>query len=221
MGRSVKVAKNVNKNQSDGRVIAMPPQCKDCLRNKLGVGCIAFSKPYKTGCPSRIVNFELYIKELEDLMIYNKDKNHVMYSELKKEYEHIKFIYDLRSTSEARECYEEDKHRGSGGSKSENGGNRNAKQMMKDNKAPECKDRINYEKEFYNEALEDFESEHGQLEKHKTIGYGMNRSKIDSYTGLEIDKRGIVPSDEDMKQAKEKLLREGKITEEDLKESGL
>ena len=82
-------------------------------------------------------------------------------------------------------CYLEDLHRGGGGGASESDSNRKTglKQLMKDNRAIETK--LNKEQQAeYKEALQEFEEEHGKLERlGKT---SLSHSKVNSYTGVPI-----------------------------------
>lgn len=82
-------------------------------------------------------------------------------------------------------CYLEDLHRGSGGGASESDSNKKTgmKQLMKDNRAIETKPTKEQQAE-YKEALQEFEEEHGKLEK---LGRtSLSHSKINSYTGVPI-----------------------------------
>ena len=82
-------------------------------------------------------------------------------------------------------CYLEDLHRGERGGASESDSNRKTglKQLMKDNRAIETKPTKEQQAE-YKEALQEFEEEHGKLEK---LGRtSLSHSKINSYTGVPI-----------------------------------
>lgn len=82
-------------------------------------------------------------------------------------------------------CYLEDLHRGEKGGASESDSNRKTglKQLMKDNRAIETKPTKEQQAE-YKEALQEFEEEHGKLEK---LGRtSLSHSKINSYTGVPI-----------------------------------
>lgn len=82
-------------------------------------------------------------------------------------------------------CYLEDLHRGEKGGASESDSNRKTglKQLMKDNRAIETKLTKEQQAE-YKEALQEFEEEHGKLEK---LGRtSLSHSKINSYTGVPI-----------------------------------
>lgn len=82
-------------------------------------------------------------------------------------------------------CYLEDLHRGEKGGASESDSNRKTglKQLMKDNRAVETKLTKEQQAE-YKEALQEFEGEHGKLEK---LGRtSLSHSKVNSYTGVPI-----------------------------------
>lgn len=82
-------------------------------------------------------------------------------------------------------CYLEDLHRGEKGGASESDSNRKTglKQLMKDNRAIETKPTKEQQAE-YKKALQEFEEEHGKLEK---LGRtSLSHSKINSYTGVPI-----------------------------------
>lgn len=82
-------------------------------------------------------------------------------------------------------CYLEDLHRGEKGGASESDSNRKTglKQLMKDNRAIETKPTKKQQAE-YKEALQEFEEEHGKLEK---LGRtSLSHSKVNSYTGVPI-----------------------------------
>ena len=82
-------------------------------------------------------------------------------------------------------CYLEDLHRGEKGGASESDSNRKTglKQLMKDNRAIETKPTKEQQAE-YKEALQEFEGEHGKLEK---LGRtSLSHSKVNSYTGVPI-----------------------------------
>lgn len=82
-------------------------------------------------------------------------------------------------------CYLEDLHRGEKGGASESDSNRKTglKQLMKDNRAIETKSTKEQQAE-YKEALQEFEGEHGKLEK---LGRtSLSHSKVNSYTGVPI-----------------------------------
>ena len=82
-------------------------------------------------------------------------------------------------------CYLEDLHRGEKGGASESDSNRKTglKQLMKDNRAIETKPTKEQQAE-YKEALQEFEEEHGKLEKLGRIS--LSHSKVNSYTGVPI-----------------------------------
>ena len=82
-------------------------------------------------------------------------------------------------------CYLEDLHRGEKGGASESDSNRKTglKQLMKDNRDIETKLTKEQQAE-YKETLQEFEEEHGKLEK---LGRtSLSHSKVDSYTGVPI-----------------------------------
>lgn len=82
-------------------------------------------------------------------------------------------------------CYLEDLHRGEKGGASESDSNRKTglKQLMKDNRAIETKPTKEQQAE-YKKALQEFEEEHGKLEK---LGRtSLSHSKVNSYTGVPI-----------------------------------
>lgn len=82
-------------------------------------------------------------------------------------------------------CYLEDLHRGSGGGQSESDSNRKTslKQLMKDNRPVDVKPNKAQQQE-YKKALQEFEEEHGKLEK---LGRtSLSHSKVNSYTGIPI-----------------------------------
>lgn len=82
-------------------------------------------------------------------------------------------------------CYLEDLHRGEKGGASESDSNRKTslKQLMKDNRDIETKPTKEQQAE-YKETLQEFEEEHGKLEK---LGRtSLSHSKVDSYTGVPI-----------------------------------
>lgn len=82
-------------------------------------------------------------------------------------------------------CYLEDLHRGEKGGASESDSNRKTglKQLMKDNRPVGVKP-TKAQQEEYKEALQEFEKEHGKLEK---LGRtSLSHSKINSYTGVPI-----------------------------------
>lgn len=82
-------------------------------------------------------------------------------------------------------CYLEDLHRGEKGGASESDSNRKTglKQLMKDNRDIETKPNKEQQAE-YKEALQEFEEEHGKLEK---LGRtSLSHSKVNSYTGVPI-----------------------------------
>ena len=82
-------------------------------------------------------------------------------------------------------CYLEDLHRGEKGGASESDSNRatGMKQLMKDNRAIETKPTKEQQAE-YRKALQEFEEEHGKLEK---LGRtSLSHSKVNSYTGVPI-----------------------------------
>lgn len=82
-------------------------------------------------------------------------------------------------------CYLEDLHRGEKGGASESDSNRKTslKQLMKDNRDIETKPNKEQQAE-YKKALQEFEEEHGKLEK---LGRtSLSHSRINSYTGVPI-----------------------------------
>jgi hypothetical protein len=80
---------------------------------------------------------------------------------------------------------------------------------MKDNRDRDCKPSLVAQRE-YHEALQSWQESHDtKLEVHKSVGYGINHSKIDSYVGREQDKLGIIPTPEELKKAMDKLIDDG------------
>ena len=82
-------------------------------------------------------------------------------------------------------CYQEDKHRGSGGGSSEGDSNRSTsmKALMKDNRSVDVKP-SRAQLAQYKEELQKWENENEKLER---LGRtGMSHSKIDSYTQIPI-----------------------------------
>lgn len=97
----------------------------------------------------------------------------------------VKAAQDAGKMEEWMSCYLEDLHRGEKGGASESDSNRKTglKQLMKDNRAIETKLTKEQQAE-YKEALQEFEEEHGKLEK---LGRtSLSHSKINSYTGVPI-----------------------------------
>lgn len=190
----------------------IPSQCHACLRfDDTRKTCVAFVSFYKENCPSRILNYEKYLHELEALIKANVH-NHKALSEFKNEYKRIKFKYNIESKKQIAQCYKEDVHRGSPGSKSEGGGREN-KAILNDNKIRECKEHNREIKPEYDEKLKAWEEENGPLEKHKSIGYGIARNKKDTYVDRDTDKFGIIPTDKEIDEAKNNLYESGIVDE--------
>lgn len=182
--------------------------CKGCLRIDDGGKCQAYKTAYAKDCPSKCTNPSQILRENEQILLRN-GANTVVLAECKRTMKRMKnLIYKGLASA-----YSEDVNRGSGGGGSKNNKNSNAaiKQKMKDNRPIDCKP-TKEEVYNYSEELKKWQEEHGEkLDIHKSIGYGMNRSKIDSYTDLPFGEL----SDDDIIEAAERLLIEGRINKEE------
>ena len=166
----------------DTRSKEIPEQCLECARRDRNI-CTAKKFFVLCPCDVRTGDYTKVIKELDELIAYNKARGNT--SQLGKFNSERKRLVHLYS-NEVNKAYLEDKHRGSGGGGSKNEGGRGVKSLMKDNSAREVKERVKYEREYYKDALEEFEEKNGPLDKLKPDD-GITRSKIDSYTGEEIE----------------------------------
>lgn len=187
--------------------MVLPRNCRGCLRIDDWGKCQAFKAPYKDNCPSKCTNPSQIIRENEQLIVKNI-KNTQYTAECRRIIKRMKAII----YKEIYSAYQEDVNRGSGGGGSKNNKNSNAaiKQKMKDNRPLECK-QTKGEIEHYKEELNEWQEEKGEkLDIHKSIGYGMSRSNVDSYTGLQFGEL----SDDDIIEAADKLLMENKISQE-------
>jgi len=197
--------------------MVIPVECVDCLRlNKDKLQCKAFKECMKN-CKSKITNKLDYLRQLKQMIDINSKGNNTKYfRELQNEYKELYKVYERELVKDIYEVYREDLHRGTGGGSSEGGGNRNLKQIMKDNRILECKPRKNDNKEYL-EAVKKWEEEQGvELDKYKSIGYGMSHNKFDEYVGRVTDENGILPTDKEIEESMEKLLIEHCLTEEDV-----
>jgi hypothetical protein len=160
----------------------IPEQCIECARKDVNL-CTAYKKFLKTPCTSRTENYGKLVEEIDKIIEYNKLKGNVsQLGKLNSEKKRLLKHYN----NQINKCYLEDKHRGSGGGGNKNEGGRQVKQLMNDNSAREVKERVKYEREYYQDALHEFEDKHGALPKLKPDD-GITRSKVDSYTGEEIE----------------------------------
>lgn len=165
----------------DTKSRVIPEQCTECARKDHNM-CTAHKKFLLNPCTVRTEDYTKILKEIDDMIAYNKIKgNTSQLAGMKKERDKVLHQYN----NQINKCYLEDKHRGSGGGGSKNEGGREVKSLMKDNSAREVKERMKYEREYYKDALNEFEEQHGKLDKLKPDD-GVVRSKIDSYTGDEI-----------------------------------
>lgn len=157
--------------------------CKDCARNT-AAGCITVSEAEEPlldagYCSFRTEDYHKVMKELDDSITYSKKKGisrkalgrlEMQRSDVQREYEKM-----------LTKCYEEDKHRGSGGGNSNDScSNRAIKQLMKDNRDRDTK-WTTKERQEYTKAVQEWEQEHGKLPKHQPND-GITRRKTDSYT---------------------------------------
>ena len=155
-------------------------------RDKEGV-CLAFNvAECCPECSARIKTVDEKINLLTCLLIRaqaKKDKR-----KLEEELEAARRVKAAQKEGKLEgwmSCYLEDLHRGEKGGASESDSNRKTglKQLMKDNRAIETKPTKEQQAE-YKEALQEFEEEHGKLEK---LGRtSLSHSKINSYTGVPI-----------------------------------
>ena len=188
--------------------MALPRNCKGCLRvDRITKRCYAFKTPYIEGCPSKCENPSQIIKENNQILARNLN-NYVIATECQR------IIKDMKKLiyQGLQAAYAEDMNRGSGGGGSKNNKNSGAalKQKMKDNRPIDCKP-TRGEINQYSEELKEWQEENDEkLDIHKSIGYGMSRSKVDSYTGLNLGEL----NDDDIIEAAEKLLKEGRISKE-------
>jgi hypothetical protein len=160
----------------------IPEQCLECARKDVNM-CTAYKEFLRMPCSSRTENYGKLVEEIDKIIEYNKIKGNVsQLGKLNMERKRLLKNYN----NQINKCYLEDKHRGSGGGGNKNEGSRQVKQLMKDNSAREVKDRVKYEREYYQDALHEFEDQHGPLPKLKPDD-GITRSKVDSYTGEEIE----------------------------------
>lgn len=150
----------------------------ECLAYKVAECC--------PECSARIKTVDEKINLLTCLLIKaqaKKDKRR-----LEEELEAAREVKKAQEAGKLKDwmsCYLEDLHRGEKGGASESDSNRKTglKQLMKDNRAIETKPTKEQQAE-YKEALQEFEEEHGKLEK---LGRtSLSHSKINSYTGVPI-----------------------------------
>lgn len=181
-------------------------ECEGCLRMHLG-RCDAFTVTYKSNCPSKCVDPYKMIREINAMMKVNAS-NLVILPGLRERLD----IVQKHIEKDINSVYMEDQHRGGKGGGSKEGSNAAAaKAKMKDNRPLECKQTKTERDGYYNE-LNEWQEGNGKLEVHKTVGYGMNRTKVDSYTGQEMDTKGnLILNDDEIIDAANKLLEEGKI----------
>ena len=165
----------------DTRSKEVPEQCHNCARRDQDM-CTAKKSFFVNECDVRTESYEKLLQEMDDIIAYNKIKGNT--SQLGKLIRERKRLYSCW-TNQINQVYLEDKHRGTGGGGSKNEGSREVKSLMKDNSAREVKERVKYEREYYKDALNEFEDKHGKLDRLKPDD-GMTRSKVDSYTGDEI-----------------------------------
>lgn len=140
-------------------------------------------------CSSRVVDPLEYIEMLEALIEYNKEAPQVV-ADHRKEIRYIRRKFDLpeyeieRSSRYVgwKDCYYEDKKRGERGGSSEQNSNP-SKPRTTDNRLVETK-MNSIEREEYNKALQEWELEHGKLDR---LGRGLSRNKVDEYTGKPIE----------------------------------
>jgi len=172
----------------------VPECCNKCLRitiTNLGVlthSCEAF-KELQENCTNAQYSKRDRLKELRDLELYyrNKGQNgNKTYVTIKKQIKELKSQVSKEDADHIKEALLEDKRRGEpGGGEKQKGNTTGIKQRMKDNR-PQDNKLTREQREAYQEAVNEFEEKHGKLPQHKSIGYGINRSNIDSYTGDEI-----------------------------------
>ena len=137
-------------------------------------------------CSYRLTDPVKYLKMLLDMICYNKTNPHQVAGYRKE----IKALGIEDPYDGWEEVYKEEQRRGKGGGSSEGDTSNSAasmKQKMKDNRARECKLTIAQRAEL-KEMLTAWEEENGKLEH---LGRSsMGKSKVDSYTGEEIPKKG-------------------------------
>lgn len=170
---------------------------KRCFRcNPTGSRCIALMvRECPTKCKARITDPEEYIEELKDMLTYNIKRTETC-AQIRKDIKYVRKKYNLPGSKEGikdkpgiysglDKVYWEEIHRGEKGSHSEGNVNNQAiKQRMKDNRPQECKLNREKKQEIY-DATKQFEKEHGKLDK---LSRGLlTRSKVDSYTGEDIE----------------------------------
>jgi len=135
----------------------------------------------KCRCSSFVDDPEVILKELDDMLIYNKENSKTV-AALRKERRELIQKYNLRPDN-IQDVYEEDKRRGSGGGHSEGDTSNSAasmKQKMKDNRPVETKNTA-AQRAAIKEATKEWEEENGRLPK--LARSSMGRSKTDTYTG--------------------------------------
>lgn len=160
----------------------VPLQCEDCVRKTSHMSCTAYTSFMTDQCHSKTSDYKKVLDELEAMIEYNEDRgNTCTVQKMKSERKKMKAKWD----KEINKCYQEDKHRGAGGGSKNEGGGRQIKALMNDNRDGETKELTQRERKPYKEALDKFEEEHGALDKLKPDD-GMTRSKVDSYTGEAI-----------------------------------
>ena len=156
--------------------------CQSCANNTK-IGCLILSEEPNVNstiidCPFYNGSYEKVLQGLKEARQYSQSKG-ISKKALKKLDDNIKWIQEEYNKS-IKQCYEEDKHRGSGGGNSNDScSNRAIKQLMKDNRIKETK-WSSKEREEYNNALKDWEEKNGQLPKYQPND-GITRRKEDSY----------------------------------------
>lgn len=144
-------------------------------------------------CKAGIYTPEKYIEMLEEMLAYNEKNNNtcgVLRKEIRTLREQYGIYYEIntkdinKSLVGLSRAYYEDTHRGERGGNSEGNSNpAGMKQKMKDNRPVVCK-MNKQQREEIKEATQEFESQHGKLEKLSRSP--LSRNKKDSYTGDDI-----------------------------------
>ena len=160
------------------------PKCLNFFKGK----CQALKKlDCSETCWARKTNVSEHLEMLQNIIYYNGlTNNHDTVWAAQAELSELCERYNIPTEGRGhpmdgwRQVYYEDQKRGKGGGSSEGNVHRNTKQLMKDNRILETKNN-SAERQAYKEAVQQWEEEHGKLEK---LGRSsMSRSKVDSYTG--------------------------------------
>lgn len=170
-----------------------PNSCAGCLNYGGPTYCHALKeRPKGETCFARCEDFDKYTEILEKCIMRMRENGnhnyHPYIDQLKDAYELVGLPFPGEPVGSYHfglySAYLDDKKRGSGGGKSENGSSdRNNPQIMKDNRALETK-WTKWENQTIREEIQKFEEQHGKLER---LGRtSMSHSKVDSYTGDEI-----------------------------------